>query len=191
MIEHDSQFRNSRMEYDKVYFWTDTIKDWNPILSQDKYKEIIISSWRELVKRGMVIVYGFVIMPNHLHVIWELKEPNGKEMPHASFNKFTSHKILSILKSCDALLMMKFKVNEQERSYRIWQRDPLAILMDSRNKLEQKLNYLHCNPMQERWNLAESPENYHWSSALYYGCGIDRFGFLTHYADRFWYKIRA
>ena len=115
MIEHDSQFRNSRMEYDKVYFWTDTIKDWNPILSQDKYKEIIISSWRELVKRGMVIVYGFVIMPNHLHVIWELKEPNGKEMPHASFNKFTSHKILSILKSCDALLMMKFKVNEQER----------------------------------------------------------------------------
>jgi putative transposase len=29
-------------------------------------------------------------MPNHIHVIWEMKETNGKEVAHASFNKFTS-----------------------------------------------------------------------------------------------------
>ncbi len=53
------------MEFDNVYFWTDTIKDWKRLLKPDKYKEIIISSWQELTERNMVTVYGFVIMPNH------------------------------------------------------------------------------------------------------------------------------
>ena len=36
--EHqESRFRNSRMEFDLVYFWTDTIKDWKHLLKQDKY----------------------------------------------------------------------------------------------------------------------------------------------------------
>ncbi|MCA0229402.1 MAG: hypothetical protein LCH91_02990 [Bacteroidetes bacterium] len=48
--EHqESKFRNSRMNFDEVYFWTDTIKDWKHLLKQDKYKEWIISSWQELV----------------------------------------------------------------------------------------------------------------------------------------------
>ena len=67
------------MNFGEVYFWTDTIKDWKKLLNPDKYKEIIISSWHELVSRGLVVVYGFVIMPNHVHVVWEMKEPNGKE----------------------------------------------------------------------------------------------------------------
>lgn len=83
----ESKFRNSHMEFDKVYFWTSTIKDWKHLLRQDKYKELIISSWQELIRRGQIIIYAFVIMPNHLHVVWKMTEPNGKEMPHASFNK--------------------------------------------------------------------------------------------------------
>lgn len=65
VAEIESQYLNSRMVYDAGYFWTDTIKDWNHSLSHDKCKEIIISSWQELVNRRMIIVYGFVIMPNH------------------------------------------------------------------------------------------------------------------------------
>lgn len=30
-------------------------------------------------------------MPNHIHLVWELMEPNEKESPHASFMKFTWH----------------------------------------------------------------------------------------------------
>lgn len=32
-----------------------------------------------------------------------------------------------------------FKMDDSEREYRIWKRDPLAILMDSKEKVEQKL----------------------------------------------------
>ncbi|WP_428665221.1 transposase [Runella sp.] len=184
-IHQESQYRNSRMNVDEVYFWTDTIKDRKHLLKKDKYKEIIISSWQELVKRQKIEVYGFVIMPNHLHVVWELKEPNGKEMPNASFNKYTSHVILADLKVYHPAVLPYFKVDDPERAYRIWQRDPLAVLMDTKWKVEQKIDYVHRNPLQERWNLAESPENYPWSSAKFYETGQDEFGFLTHYASRF------
>lgn len=180
----ESNYRNFKMEFDSVYFWTDTVKDWNCILKQEKYKDIILSSWRELVSRGMVVIYGFVIMPNHLHVIWEMKKLNGKEMPHASFNKFTGHRIVSDLNEYNPKVLPKFKVDDNDRMFRIWQRDPLAVLLDSREKLEQKLTYLHNNPLQSHWNLTDSPENYRWSSALFYEQGLDEFGFLTHYMDR-------
>jgi len=68
---------------------------------------------------------------------------------------------------------------------RVWQRDALAILMDSRAKVEQKIEYIHLNPLQERWSLADRPENYKWSSARFYEEEIDDFGFITHYLERF------
>ena len=106
-------------------------------------------------------------------------------MPHASFNKFTSHMIVKDLNTISPKTLSKFKVDDNDRLFRIWQRDPLAILMDSREKLEQKLAYLHKNPLQSHWNLADRPENYPWSSALFYEKGTDDFGFITHYMDRF------
>jgi putative transposase len=173
------------MMFDEVYFWTDTVKDRKRLLKPDKYKNSILNAWKDLHEKGLVLIYGFVIMPNHLHVIWEMKQLNGKEMPHASFNKQTSHFIVKDLKQNHPAVLPHFKVDDREREYRVWQRDPLAILMDSRIKLEQKLRYLHNNPLHERWNLADRPENYFWSSANFYETGIDDFGFLTHYMEKF------
>ncbi len=51
--------------------------------------------------------------------------------------------------------------------------------------LEQKLDYLHNNPLQNHWNLALTPEEYHYSSAGFYFNGNLRFPFLSHYRDRF------
>lgn len=169
----------------EVYFWTNTIKDWKHLLRPDKYKQLIIKTLRELKQKELIVVYGLVIMPNHLYLIWEALHKNGREMPHASFNKLTSHEIVKDLKCLHPNVLPYFKVLEKERQYRIWQRDPLAVLMDSKSKLEQKLHYLHLNPLQERWNLAASPEEYYWSSAYFYEFGEDRFNLFTHYMDKF------
>jgi len=177
--------RNSHMEFDQVYFWTDTVKDWKPIFNYEDYKRIIVSSLKELVNRGNIAVYAFVIMPNHIHLLWEMKEMNGKESPVASFNKFTSHQISRDLKTNHPELFASILVEESDRKARIWQRDPLAVLMDSVLKMEQKLNYVHNNPLQVHWNLASSPKDYKWSSASFYETGQDDFGFLTDYRERF------
>ncbi len=178
--------RNSRMLLNQPYFWTDTIKDWHTLLQNDHFKEIIIECWRELVKRKKIAIYGFVIMPNHLHVVWEMIEKNGKEMPYASFNKFTSHQFLNIIQTKYPLDITPYKEEgDTERKHRFWQRDPLAVLMNTQEKVEQKLNYVHYNPLQEKWNLVIRPEDYKWSSARFYETGEDEFNFVTHYRERF------
>lgn len=62
--------------------------------------------------------------------------------------------------------------------------------MDSRDKVEQKLDYIHLNPLQEHWNLASAPENYRWSSAKFYLTGKDEFEILTHYREIFNFQTK-
>ena len=173
------------MSYNEVYFWTVTVKDWKRLLIQDKYKLLIMNCLKELVEKRKIQVYAYVIMPNHLHLIWEMMEGNGKEMPHASFNKKVAHQIVKDLKLNHTNVLPFFKVDEKERAYRIFQRDALAILMDRKAKVEQKIDYIHNNPLHERWNLTDKPESYRWSSASFYENNQDEFGILTHCKEVF------
>lgn len=100
--------RKSKMVLNEVYFWTDSVKDWHKLFKQEKYKVLVIDILRELVKSGHIKVYAFVIMPNHLHIVWELLKMNGKEMPHASFNKKTAHLIMKDLKEKGASQIVAF-----------------------------------------------------------------------------------
>jgi REP element-mobilizing transposase RayT len=178
--------RNSKILLNEVYFWTDTIKDWHKLLEDNFNKNVIIECWRNLVSRDKIKLYAFVIMPNHIHAVWEIVCENGKEMPHASFNKFTSHQFLERLRIHFPDQIAYYKESrEEERNHRFWQRDPLAVLMDSTYKVEQKIEYIHLNPLQEQWNLVSKPEEYRWSSAKFYETGIDEFNILTDYRERF------
>ncbi len=183
--QFNTQIRNSKMLLGEIYFWTSTIKDWKHLLKQDKYKLLIINCLKKLVDKKLINVYAFVIMPNHVHFVWEMLAKNKKEMPYSSFNKEIGHLIILDLKSNHPNVLPYFKVDETEREFRVWQRNPLAILMDNKAKTNQKIDYIHTNPLQERWNLADIPENYYWSSAKFYEKGVDDFGFLTHFMDRF------
>lgn len=184
-LEQKYGVRNSRMSLHEVYFWTDTIKSWCYLLEDNYYKQLVINSWKELVHRKKIAIYGFVIMPNHLHVLWEMLENNGKEMPSASFNKFTSHEFLKKLRTEKSQQLIQYQENDSERKYPFWQRDPLAVHVDSKGKFEQKLEYVHLNPLQEKWSLVVKPEDYCWSSSSFYETGHDEFNILTHYKERF------
>jgi putative transposase len=177
--------RNSKMLLDEVYFWTDTIKDWKGLLKSDIRKKIIIDCWQNLVSRNKIKIYAFVIMPNHVHVIWEMININGKEMPYASFNKYTSHQFLYNLRKSEHESLPRYQETTQEREHRFWQRDALAVKMDSKVKVDQKINYIHLNPLQAHWNLTTKPEDYRWSSASFYEKGINEFGIITDYRERF------
>ena len=76
-------------------------------------------------------------------------------------------------------MLKQFKVDDLERKYRFWQRDPLAYLIDSPQKAFQKVDYIHYNPLKEKWKLVKEAENYQWSIAIFYATGEDNFGFLT------------
>lgn len=172
------------MEIGEIYFWTATIFKWIHLLQPDLLKDVIIRSLKHLSDSGKTDVYAFVIMPNHIHLIWKLKELNGKEFPHASFLKFTAHAFKSELKQTPEKLS-EFYVDEANKTFNFWQMDSLVVPLYSKKVAFQKLDYIHNNPLGERWNLCKSPEEYSYSSARFYESGIDRFGFLKDIHEEF------
>jgi putative transposase len=70
----------------------------------------------------------------------------------------------------DVLRGLATRPDKQE--YKVWEDGYLAKAAVSPGFLRQKLDYTHSNPVQPHWRLAESPEDYAWSSARFYLCGL-------------------
>ncbi len=164
-----------------IFFTTATINKWLNLLEKDEYKDILISSLRFLVQNERLYIYAFVIMPNHLHIIWSENNNKVKETAKASFLKFTSKYFLKNLKQTNPEFLKRFFVNKRDRKYQFWQRNSLDIDISSEKIFDQKLNYIHNNPLQPKWNLVENPVDYKYSSAKFYEEGIDEFGILMSY----------
>src|SRR4051812_22202534 len=131
--------RNSFMDIEEPYFWTSTISEWKKLLADDAFKSIIIHCLQWLCQQNLVAVYGFVIMPNHVHLLWEQLKMNGKEYPKSSFEKFTAHEFQRALRKQNKEMLQPFAVSSIDRNYSFWQRDPLAIPIKSREMAAQKL----------------------------------------------------
>ncbi|ELR70916.1 hypothetical protein C900_03199 [Fulvivirga imtechensis AK7] len=154
-------------------------------MHDDRYKDVIISSLAHLSGKGKIDVFAFVVMPNHIHLIWRMNEMNGKESAHGSFLKFTAHEFKKMQKMENLGGLASFKVEAINKNYEFWQRDSLAVPLYSKKMALQKLDYIHNNPLQERWNLAADPSDYKYSSAAFYEKGENTFPFLKHLLDEF------
>ena len=69
-------------------FFTATILEWKPQLAEDALKDIIISSLQFLVKDGRIKLYGFVMMPDHIDLIWQIQDKYERAKVQQSFLKF-------------------------------------------------------------------------------------------------------
>ena len=171
------QQRKSHTSLGKIYFWTATIHKWLPLLHDDSSKSLIAEYLKKLSDEKLITVYAFVIMPNHIHLIWQQNEMNGKETPKGSLLKHTSHTFLKQLKSSGKSFL--YEVNASNKKHEIWQRDSLSIEIYSRAVAKQKLEYIHFNPVRGKWLLAKDDISYYYSSAKFYETGVDEFGFLN------------
>ncbi|MGY3054694.1 putative transposase [Pedobacter sp. UYEF25] len=177
--------RKSYVEMGEVYFWTATINKWQHLMLESDYKSVITDSLIHLTNLGKVDVFAFVIMPNHIHLIWKINQMNGKEAPQSSFLKYTAHTFKKMLKADENKRLDFYKVEGENKSYEFWKRDSLAIHLFNEEIAYQKLDYLHYNPCTAYWQLAKNPSDYLFSSAKYYEEGVKNFGFLKDLRDEF------
>ena len=173
------------MDIGEIYFWTATINQWQKLLQLDKYKNIIIDSLNYLSNAGKIDVFGFVIMPNHIHLIWRTKELNGKETAQGSFLKYTAHEFRKILYREKSNELLSYKVSANNKEHEFWQRDPLAILLYSKEIAFQKLDYIHYNPVAEHWQLVNDVCEYAYSSSAFYELNKTTFPFLKDLRNEF------
>ncbi len=146
-----------------------------------KYKDVIIESLRFLVSEKRINLYAFVIMSNHIHLIWQpLIKFTPDKIQHILMS-FTAHKFKADLLQNHLQVLPHFKVEVKDRDYQFWERNALGIDLFSEEVFIQKLDYIHGNPVKA--GLCVLPEEYYYSSAKFYECGVDDFGMLTHYKD--------
>ncbi len=177
--------RKSHIDKGEIYFWTATINRWQRLLEKDEYKDVIIDSLQYLTDEGKVDVFAFIIMPNHIHLIWRVNEPNGKESPQGSFLKYTAHTFKKMLRKEGTEKLNAYKVDAENKDYEFWQRDSLAIPLFTKKVAIQKLKYMHYNPLAEHWQLVKDPCDYKYSSARYYELDEKNFPFLKDLYDEF------
>jgi putative transposase len=168
------------------FFVTTTCYKWYHLLASDSCKRIVIDSISFLNQKYSSSLLGYVIMPNHIHLILFFK--NGSRLSDwmRDLKKFTSVKIRQeIEREGDLALLESLRVADRKQVFKVWEdRFDDVILPDSK-LLDIKLNYIHLNPMQQHWNLVSKPEDYRFSSARFYELGELGDVSVCHYKDYF------
>ncbi|MEO9871044.1 REP-associated tyrosine transposase [Ekhidna sp.] len=161
------------------HFITITVFEWRHLLKPDKYKLLILDSLTFLVREKRVAVFGFVIMSNHIHLIWQIQDPHKREAVQRDFLKYVAQQIKFDLIANHPKVLEYFEVNKKDRKYQFWKRNALSVDLYSSDVFNQKLDYIHMNPVKA--GLCELPEEYPFSSAEFYLKTKNRFPFLSHH----------
>lgn len=164
-----------------IEFFTATCLNWQKLLSEEKHKQIVMDSLKFLVSEQRIWLYGYVLMPNHVHILWRLQDAWQNKSVEQQFLKFTAQQIKFNLIENFPHELANYKSTQADRKYHFWERRPYVATMRSRNVFEQKLDYIHHNPVKA--GLCILPEAYDYSSARFYLGEEDTAGILTHYME--------
>lgn len=155
-----------------LYFVTASIVDWKRLFDRPEYVEIPLKSLSWLQTQKRILLFAFVIMPSHLHLIIKpITDTIGDIVQQ--FGSFTAHEVLKKLKAENKKELIEI-FHQQKRDPRhqhsIWQ-DIQAKNVYSLEFLRQKIEYIHQNPVANGWKLVEDRSDYLYSSACYYDFG--------------------
>ena len=113
--------------------------------------------------------------------MWHPLHPVTKAKLQHHFMTFTAQKIKEDLKLTKPVLLETFKVDAKDRTYQLWKRNALSVDLFTPKVLQQKIDYIHTNPVKA--GLCLHPEDYHYSSAKFYNTGVGDFKMLTNYLE--------
>jgi len=139
---------------------------------------IILESLEYCQQNKGLIIYAWVLMSNHLHAIVGSNSQERVSDIWRDFKKYTSKKIIETIKteiseSRSEWMLNRFeysgKNDKKIKNYRFWQEGNDAQGIYLNDYFEQKLNYIHENPVKAE--LVNRAEDYRYSSAIDYAGG--------------------
>lgn len=161
-------------EKDGAYFISFATVFWIDVFTRMEYFDIMINSLDYCRKKKGMIIFGYCIMPSHIHLIFRAANENPSDLTR-DFKGFTSKQILNAIKennqeSRKEWLFWMFKQagkrNSNVQTYQFWQQHNQPIEIWSLKVFEQKLNYIHQNPVES--GFVQQPFEWKYSSAKNY-----------------------
>jgi REP element-mobilizing transposase RayT len=158
----------------KIYFVSFSVINWIDVFVRNEYKNILLDSIRFCQKEKQLEVYGWCIMTSHVHLIIGTQ---GEKLENI-MRDMKSHTSRTIKKAIKdniqesrrewMLWMMERagKKNSNNKSFQFWQQDNHPIELTNNLIAQQKLDYIHNNPVEA--GFVNRPEDYVYSSAIDY-----------------------
>lgn len=123
---------------------------------------------------------GYVIMPNHLHILLQVPDGGAINKLLAEGKRFMAYEIRKRLQETgreDMLAIMATGVRPGDarrgQRYRVFESSSDIKNCWSEKFLRQKLDYMHNNPVSGKWSLVDDPAFYRYSSAGFYILGAE------------------
>lgn len=150
------------------HFVTSTIVYWIPIFCRDDYFRLLIESLRYCVEHKGLVVHGYVVMPNHFHAILSQLEGRLSDVMR-DLKKHTAKAIAAKLEADGRLTWLSAmrRAAGHEGGVRVWDEAFHPEQVEKKAFCEQKLAYMHNNPVRAGF-VADPCEWTYSSAALYY-----------------------
>ena len=158
----------------KLYFVSFATVHWIDIFTRRIYKDILVDSLRYCQENKGLEVYAWCIMTNHVHLIIGTNDKPLQDIMR-DLKRHTSKTLLKTIEENPTesrrewlLWIMEWagKKTPNNEKYQLWQQNNQPILIQDAIMLEQKLTYLHNNPVEA--GFVEDSWGYLYSSAKDY-----------------------
>jgi REP element-mobilizing transposase RayT len=159
---------------DKPYFITFTVVEWIDVFSKKEYVAILIDSLKYCQHQKGLVLFGYCIMPTHVHLIACANDTSSLSDILRDLKKYTSKAIVHEIQinndKTAAMLLERFRAAavplKRIKNFKFWQDGNHPLEIYSSKVFYEKLGYIHANPVKA--GLVGNPEDYIYSSARNY-----------------------
>lgn len=154
-----------------TFFLTFAVVGWIDLFTRRTYAEFLLQNLAHCQKNKGLLLYAYVIMPSHVHLIAGAKEGLVTNILR-DFKTYTSKELVKMVEanreeSRKEWLLQLFhrygQRNPSNTNNQLWQQTNHPIELYSDHVFEQKLEYMMNNPVRD--GLCTTPEAHTWSSA--------------------------
>ena len=155
----------------ELYFVTYVVINWIDVFTRNIYRDVLLDSWEYCIKNKGLKIYAWCIMTNHVHMIISSEKDELSNVMR-DLKSYTSSTLRKVIKENkqesrkDWMLKMMKNAglnNKNNRDFQFWQQHNHPIILDSNYLIDQKLDYIHNNPVKA--GFVAKPEDYIYSSA--------------------------
>ena len=134
------------------------------LLDLDHPKRLLLGQFNSQLTLQSAKCVGFVVMPDHVHAVIWFPQSGQLRRFMQSWKRTSSYRIREWYRANKTRYFQ-----EADEEDRFWTPKYYAFEIESQRKLEEKLVYMHLNPV--RAGLVERAVDWKWSSARWYDGG--------------------
>jgi REP element-mobilizing transposase RayT len=161
---------------ENTWFVTFTCHNWLPLFELTNSYDLVYKWLKLIEEKYRIKTTGFVIMPNHVHVLLYLTHFSvDLNTIMANAKRFMAYDVVKRLAEqghTDVLTILASACSEKELAkgqlHKVFEPSFDAKPVYTLHFLHQKLDYIHHNPVAGKWRLCEEFTDYPHSSAAFY-----------------------